>query len=188
MVVEVLPDVSGIDRTFAYEVPAELAGRLRVGCIVRVVLHGRRVRGWVVAEVAAPPPEIDLRPVSELVSLGPPPAVVDLSRWAAWRYSGRLRPLLVAASPPRLGPRAAAGVASAGGAGRDAERSAATPPGRNLEREIAAATLQALSCQFRGPAASAGGAEAGGRRGGHRGDGRQATATCWSWLLRERTP
>ena len=146
MVVEVLPDVSGIDRTFAYDVPAELAGSLKVGCIVRVVLHGRRVRGWVVAEVAVPPPEIDLRPVSELVSLGPPPAVVDLSRWAAWRYSGRLRPLLVAASPPRLvrtlPPRLPPRVGSAGAA----ERLGGDTTGNgNLEREIAAASLQALS-------------------------------------------
>jgi primosomal protein N' (replication factor Y) len=146
MVVEVLPDVSGIDRTFAYDVPEELAGSVQVGCIVRVVLHGRRVRGWVVAEVASPPPEIDLRQVSELLSLGPPPMVVELCRWAAWRYSGRLRPLLTAASPPRLvralppasPPRAwpAGTVEHAGGD--------ATWDG-TLEREIATATAQALS-------------------------------------------
>jgi len=136
-VVEVLPDVSGIDRTFAYEVPADLVGRLTVGCVVRVLLHGRRVRGWVVAEATDLAAEIDLRPVSELVSLGPPPAVVELSRWAAWRYAGRLRPLLVAASaprtvralPPRAKPREAGG--RSGGAA--------------VESEIAVASLQALS-------------------------------------------
>lgn len=145
-VVEVLPDVSGIDRTFAYEVPADLVGSLTVGCVVRVLLHGRRVRGWVVAEATDLAAEIDLRPVSELVSLGPPPAVVDLSRWAAWRYSGRLRPLLVAASPPRLvrtlPPRLPPRVGSAGAA----ERLGGDTTGNgNLEREIAAASLQALS-------------------------------------------
>jgi primosomal protein N' (replication factor Y) len=146
MIVEVLPDVSGIDRTFAYDVPEELAGTVKVGCIVRVVLHGRRVRGWVVAEVTVPPPEIDLRPVSELVSLGPPPAIVDLGRWAAWRYSGRLRPLLVAASPPRLVralPPALSRRARPRGTtewlGGDATWNG------TLEREIAAATVQALS-------------------------------------------
>jgi len=97
-VVEVLPDVSGIDRTFAYEVPADLVGSLTVGCVVRVLLHGRRVRGWVVAEATDLAAEIDLRPVSELVSLGPPPAVVELSRWrrggtraAYGRFSSRPR-------------------------------------------------------------------------------------------------
>ena len=101
-VVEVLPDVSGIDRTFAYEVPAELSNQVSIGSIVRVVLNGRRVRGWVVAEGSDLAPGIALRPLSELVSLGPPAEVVELARFAAWRYAGRLRPVLVAASPPRL--------------------------------------------------------------------------------------
>ena len=48
-VVAVLPDVTGIDREFAYAVPDPLTGRLELGSIVRVPLHGRKVRGWVVA-------------------------------------------------------------------------------------------------------------------------------------------
>ena len=194
MVVEVLPDVSGIDRTFAYEVPEELAGSIRVGCIVRVVLHGRRVRGWVVAEVTAPPPEIDLRQVSELLSLGPPPAVVELCRWAAWRYSGRLRPLLLAASPPRpvralppaLPPREGRGP---GRAGRDRRaRRRRHHLGRNTRagdshgHRSGSFRRDRRSCGFRR------------RRRGWRSSRRpsrrrpQATATCWSLLLRERTP
>jgi len=146
MVVEVLPDVSGIDRTFAYDVPQALAGSVKVGCIVRVVLHGRRVRGWVVAEASVVPPDVELRPVSEVVSLGPPQSVVELSRWASWRYSGRLRPLLLAASPPRL-VRALPPASEpwAGSSGRTAGPAGDIEPGRGLEREIAAATLQALS-------------------------------------------
>jgi len=146
MFVEVLPDVSGIDRTFVYEVPGGLAGRVEVGCIVRVLLHGRRVRGWVVAEMTVAPPEFDLRPVIEVVSMGPPPAIVDLGRWAAWRYAGRLRPLLVAASPPSLvralGPASERRPPPAGTTtclGGD------TTSKRALEGEIAAATVQALS-------------------------------------------
>ncbi len=135
--VEVLPDVSGIDRTFAYEVPETLAGAITVGCIVRVVLHGRQVRGWVVAEVTELPALVGLRPVGELVSIGPAPAVVELSRWAAWRYSGRLRPLLVAASPPRLVRSLPPRAEQAGSGGRAG--------GATAEGEIAAATLQALS-------------------------------------------
>jgi primosomal protein N' (replication factor Y) len=146
MVVEVLPDVSGIDRTFAYDVPQALAGSVKVGCIVRVVLHGRRVRGWVVAEASVVPPDVELRPVSEVVSLGPPQSVVELSRWASWRYSGRLRPLLLAASPPRL-VRALPPASEpwAGSSGRTAGPAGDIEPGRGLEREIAAATFQALS-------------------------------------------
>jgi len=150
LIAEVLPDVTGIDRTFLYEVPEQLAGSLSVGTIVRVPLHGRRVRGWVVAQSQESPPEIELRPVSEFVSWGPPPEIVKLSKWAAWRYAGRLRPLLVAASPPRVvrelppkSPRAtspgrAQGVAGTAGPGGD------TPTGL-LEREIETATRRALS-------------------------------------------
>jgi len=134
--VEVLPDVSGIDRSFAYEVPPALAGALRVGCIVRVVLNGRRVRGWVVAE-AGPHPGIELRPVGELVSLGPPPEVVDLARWASWRYAGRLRPLLVAASPPRL-------VRELPPPGRPAPVGSA-PSGDPVDPEVAVATSHGIS-------------------------------------------
>ena len=144
MVVEVLPDVSGIDRTFVYDVPAELAGRVEVGSIVRVLLHGRRVRGWVVAETTVPPLAVDLRPLGELVSLGPPSAVVDLCRWAAWRYAGRLRPLLVAASPPRLVRALPAAPAVREQAARKAPGGDATARG-TLEAELAAATVQALS-------------------------------------------
>ncbi len=135
-IVEVLPDVSGIDRHFAYEVPAGLAGRLEIGSIVRVLLHGRRVRGWVVGETAELAPEIELRPVSDLLSFGPPKSVVELGRWAAWRYGGRLRPLLVAASPPRL--LRALPAPGAAPAPQAAENGA-------LEHEIALATGQALS-------------------------------------------
>lgn len=144
MFVEVLPDVSGIDRTFVYSVPPGLAGTLAVGSIVRVGLHGRNVRGWVVAEVTAPPAEVDVRPVKSLVSLGPPEAVVELSRWAAWRYAGRLRPLLLAASPPRLvrSLPPLAGRSAARSAQADARPGSA--PGE-LEGEITASTLEAFS-------------------------------------------
>ena len=145
-VVDVLPDVSGIDRSFAYEVPEHLAGSVPLGSIVRVVLHGRRVRGWVVAEAAELPTEIELRPVGELVSLGPPAAVVELARWASWRYAGRLRPLLLAASPPRL-VRALPAAPPARKSPSETTAVAAGVPGARSARdgEIGAATSQALS-------------------------------------------
>jgi primosomal protein N' (replication factor Y) len=100
--VRVLPDVTGLDKAFDYSVPESLRGRLTIGSIVRVPLHGRRVRGWVVAtdpvaEVAAD----RLQPVARLSSIGPDGALVDLAAWASVRWgAGRLRPFLVAASPP----------------------------------------------------------------------------------------
>ncbi|MGO9197682.1 MAG: hypothetical protein ACLQK4_11240 [Acidimicrobiales bacterium] len=95
---EVLPDVTGLDRTFHYstEDPVPL------GTIVRVALHGRRVRGWVVGIGTPVPPGVELHPIVEVVSIGPPPEVVEVCRWAAWRWAGRLRAMLVAASPERV--------------------------------------------------------------------------------------
>lgn len=98
-------DVLAVERAFDYLVPQELAGRVGVGTIVRVGLHGRRVRGWVVADGVEP--ETDpgrLRPLLGVVSAGPPPDVVDLTAWAAWRFAGPRLPLLRAASPPAVVP------------------------------------------------------------------------------------
>jgi primosomal protein N' (replication factor Y) len=114
--VEVLPDVSGIDRVFHYAVPPALAGEVAVGTIVRVILHGRRVRGYVVALGTPVPVGVRPQDILQVVSIGPPSAVVDLCRWAAWRYAGRLRPFLMGSSAPtvvrRLPARAPAAAAS----------------------------------------------------------------------------
>ena len=70
-----------------------------------MLLHGRRVRGWVLdddAEVPAHLTEHDLQEVVQVVSAGPPADVVDLCRWAAWRWAGPLATFLRAASPPNL--------------------------------------------------------------------------------------
>lgn len=78
---------------------------MQVGTIVRVPLHGRRVRGWVVdAGVTSDVPASELRPVTAVVSAGPPAEVVELCRWAAWRYAGPFALLLRAASPPNVVP------------------------------------------------------------------------------------
>ena len=37
-----------------------------------------------------------------VVSAGPPPEVVDLCRWGAWRWAGPLATFLRAASPPNV--------------------------------------------------------------------------------------
>jgi primosomal protein N' (replication factor Y) (superfamily II helicase) len=78
---------------------------VRVGAIVRVPLHGRRVRGWVVADGVEPEAEpAELRPLAKVASAGPPAEVVELCRWAAWRYAGPLPLVLRAASPPNVVP------------------------------------------------------------------------------------
>jgi len=100
-IVAVLPDVTGVHRSFDYAVPAEATAGIALGSIVRVPLHGRKVRGWVVADPSRPA-DRELREIIAVVSRGPAPEIVELGRFGAWRYAGRLRPFLVAASPPRL--------------------------------------------------------------------------------------
>ena len=99
-VVGVLPDVPAIDKVFDYLVPPAIDADVRVGSIVRIELHGRRVGGWVVHEGAAAPPERELRPIAKVTGWGPPPDVLALAAWAAWRWAGRRASLLGTASPP----------------------------------------------------------------------------------------
>jgi primosomal protein N' (replication factor Y) len=104
--VRVLPDIAGIDKQFDYFVPPEWvtdggAALVRVGSIVRIDLHGRRVGGWVVEDDVEPPEQISIRPLAAVTGLGPPPDVVDLASYIAWRWFGRARAVLRSASPDR---------------------------------------------------------------------------------------
>ena len=72
-----------------------------MGTIVRVELHGRRVGGWVVALDAAHS-DRPLKPLAKVTGDGPAPELVDLARWASWRWAGRTAVFLRAASPPRV--------------------------------------------------------------------------------------
>ncbi|MBV8951429.1 MAG: hypothetical protein JOZ99_11175, partial [Actinobacteria bacterium] len=99
------PDVAAVEREFDYLVPDALADKVQVGTIVRVVLHGRRVRGWVVADDVVPDRGAgQLRALLAAVSAGPPADVVDLCRFAAWRWAGPFSAMLRAASPPNVVP------------------------------------------------------------------------------------
>ena len=61
---------------------------MRVGTIVRVPLHGRRVRGWVVADGVTPDTGERLLELLAVASDGPSPDVVALTDWVAWRWGG----------------------------------------------------------------------------------------------------
>ncbi|HLY82273.1 MAG TPA: hypothetical protein VKQ71_04765, partial [Acidimicrobiales bacterium] len=100
-VVRVLPDVAAISKEFDYLVPEGLAGEVRIGTMVRIDLHGRRVGGWVVADGVTPPPAVTLRPLAKVTGWGPPADVVDLTAWAAWRWAGPRSAFLKTASPDR---------------------------------------------------------------------------------------
>lgn len=102
LVVRVLPDVPAIDKTFDYLVPDAIRDQVRVGDVVRIDLHGRRVGGWVVDVDVQPPADVVLRPIAKRSGLGPPRDLIDLAHWAAWRWAGRPASLLKTASPERV--------------------------------------------------------------------------------------
>jgi primosomal protein N' (replication factor Y) len=93
-VVRVLPDVAAIDKTFDYLVPDSFGDQVRVGTVVRIQLHGRRVGAWVVADGVEPPPGVALRPLAKVTGWGPCPSELALAEWAAWRWAGRRASLL----------------------------------------------------------------------------------------------
>lgn len=99
-VVRVLPDVPAIDKTFDYVVPPEMDGHVRVGTSVRIALHGRRMGGWVVADDVEPHAGVTLQPLLKVTGWGPPPDIVELANWAAWRWAGRPATFLRTAAPP----------------------------------------------------------------------------------------
>ncbi|MEM9514004.1 MAG: hypothetical protein AAGA42_04020 [Actinomycetota bacterium] len=110
-VVRVLPDLTGLDKTFLYAVSDEFEGRVETGTMVRVELHGRRIGGWVL-ERRESDPEFDavsdsiaLKPLKKVTGHGPAPELIQLAEWAQVRWAaGRVRPFLVAASPTRAVP------------------------------------------------------------------------------------
>jgi primosomal protein N' (replication factor Y) len=80
--------------------------------MVRVELHGRRVGAWVVEDHVEPPPGVALRAIAKVTGWGPPSDLVELSRWASWRWAGRREALLGTASPERAVPTLVAPRAS----------------------------------------------------------------------------
>lgn len=105
-VVGVLPFERGVDQVFDYVVPADLAraNTVRIGTRVRMDLRNRRVGGWVVRTDG--PRDVSLAPIRKISGDGPSPEVVDLCRWAAWRWAGRWASMLREADPVGLSPRA----------------------------------------------------------------------------------
>ena len=104
-VATVIPDVTGLDKQFDYVIPDDLRADVRVGTIVRVELHGRRIGGWVRA-ISAEPGDgrsiESLKPIAKVTGHGPAAETFDLAEWASIRWAARrIRPFLVTASPGR---------------------------------------------------------------------------------------
>jgi primosomal protein N' (replication factor Y) (superfamily II helicase) len=87
-VVRVRTEVAAVAKTFDYSVPTGWSDEVRVGTRVRAPFHGRTVRGWVVEEDVGAPAGVAVLPLKSWLGWGPPPALVALGDWAAWRWAG----------------------------------------------------------------------------------------------------
>jgi primosomal protein N' (replication factor Y) len=92
--------VPAIDKQFDYLVPQSLLADVHVGAAVRIPLSGRRVGGWVTEIGVEPAAGRALRPIAKVSGLGPSPELIDLARWAAWRWAGRPAAFLRTAAAP----------------------------------------------------------------------------------------
>ena len=107
VIARIVPDVTGVDKVFDYLVPESLVGNICVGDRVRIPLHNRNVAGWVLqlGDTATQFSDVDesrLLKVIKVLGKGPSQEVVDLARWAAHMWVGRLRAFFVTASPATL--------------------------------------------------------------------------------------
>lgn len=101
-IVRVRTEVAALAKVFDYAVPSSWEQPVVVGTRVRAPLHGRSVRGWVVDDAVA---EVDGRqvlPLKSWLGWGPPPSVVDVADWAAWRWAGPASSFLGTASPATI--------------------------------------------------------------------------------------
>jgi primosomal protein N' (replication factor Y) (superfamily II helicase) len=148
--VRVVPDVPAIHRRFDYAVPPALAAETRVGSRVRIDLHGRRVGAWVVEDDVEPTDGVTAKPLAGSSGLGPPPSVVALAEWAAWRWAGPLSSFLGTASPamvvraPAVGWPPTRPGAAAGGEGAPDLPRPASPGGGSVA--LVDAVLAAEGC------------------------------------------
>lgn len=100
--VRIQPDITALAQSFDYAVPENWSeDKIRLGARVRIRLHGRRVGGWI-TEIDPPnPAEVDLKKISHWSGLGPNEDVIELARYAAYRWAGSVVHGLRAASPSR---------------------------------------------------------------------------------------
>ena len=92
-----------LDRLFDYDVPAELADAVVVGCRVKVRFAGRLVDAFVIDLVEESDHKGKLAPLTKVVSSEPvvAPAIAELCRAVADRWAGTLSDVLRLAVPPR---------------------------------------------------------------------------------------
>jgi len=100
--VGILTEVAAIEKNLDYELPSEFAGPTSVGSRVRVPLHGRSVKGWIVSDASNADSQHDVKKVKASLGFGPPSELIDLARWAAWRWASQPARFLSSASPETI--------------------------------------------------------------------------------------
>jgi primosomal protein N' (replication factor Y) (superfamily II helicase) len=89
--VEVVVPLPGVNGTFSYHLPSELMGRVEPGCLVIVPFGRQTVQGVVLRKLDFPP-EMETKPVLELVD--PSPVITPWQfKLAAWLVDETLAPL-----------------------------------------------------------------------------------------------
>jgi len=102
-VVSVVTSVAPLAKALSYRVPTDFVGPTDVGARVSIPLHGRTVTGWIVPEHGALERDrASLKFITRSQGYGPPPSVVELCRYASWRWAGSLAHFLAAASPSTI--------------------------------------------------------------------------------------
>lgn len=109
-----------------------MASAIRVGSRVRVELHGRRVGAWVVEEDVSPTAGVSPKPLAASSGKGPPPSLVAVAEWAAWRWAGPLSSFLGTASPPRVVKENRSGPDDGGAVGDGTSQRPASPGGGSV--------------------------------------------------------
>jgi primosomal protein N' (replication factor Y) len=127
---------AGLRQTFHYRIPDRLLDAVRPGVRVRVPFGRQRKVGYVVG-LGAPPPDVRLVDIAEVLDTGVPtftPAIVEMLRWMSAYYRAPLGELCRAAHP-------------AGTESREIPAVTLTADGRaavTVAREPYASTLRAL--------------------------------------------
>jgi primosomal protein N' len=96
--VRIITEVAAVDRPFDYAV-TDKTSHVALGDRVRVDFNNRSVRGWVTGEADI---TRDLKPLVKWLGYGPPPTLLVLLAWAAWRWYSPLSRFLISSSPKRL--------------------------------------------------------------------------------------
>lgn len=101
-IVQVLPERGGPDKVFDYLVPIEISSDIPIGTMVRVPLGKRKINGWVLSKGTKTDYSSKLRSIDSIRGVGPCLEIIELAKWAGWRWAGNRSRFLSLASPAKL--------------------------------------------------------------------------------------